>query len=123
MKKFILGIALLLPVAACTPTEEGAAIGAGSGALIGAAVAGPGDRGEGALVGGAIGAVAGALIGQSRERPGYCEYRDRRGRRYLERCPRGYVVERRYERARYEDDYRPRYRRYRDYEDDYYYED
>lgn len=110
MRKILLGLALLMPISACTPTEEGAAIGAGSGALIGAAVSSPGNRAEGAIVGGALGAVAGALIGQSRERPGYCEYRDRRGRRYIEACPRGYVVERR---VVYEDDYRyrPRYRR------------
>ena len=121
MRKIILGLTLLLPIAACTPTEEGAAIGAGSGALIGAAVANPGDRGEGALIGGAIGAVAGALIGQASERPGYCEYRDRRGRTYIERCPRGY--ETRYERRRYDDRYyRPRYRRPY-YEDDYDYYD
>lgn len=90
MKKLALGLALLLPLAACTPTEKGAAIGAGSGALIGAAVASPGNTAEGALVGGAIGAVAGALIGKSTERRGYCEYRDRRGRRYVDRCPDGY---------------------------------
>lgn len=125
MKKLVLGIVLLMPLAACTNTERGAAIGAGSGALIGAAVASPGNTGEGALVGGALGAVAGALIGQSTERPGYCEYRDRRGRRYIERCPRGYV-ESRYDRRRYDDDYdryeRPRYRRpYRG--DDYYYDE
>lgn len=122
MRKIILGMALLLPVAACTPTEQGAAIGGGSGALIGAAVASPGNQAEGALVGGAIGAVAGALIGQSRERPGYCEYRDRRGRSYVDRCPRDYRPVR-YERRGYDDDYRPRYRRYRDYDDDYVYDD
>ncbi|MGE0283733.1 MAG: YMGG-like glycine zipper-containing protein [Rhizobiaceae bacterium] len=103
MKKLLIGLALIVPLAACTATERGAAIGGGSGALIGAAVASPGHEAEGALVGGAIGAVAGALVGESRERRGYCEYQDRRGRIYVDRCP-------------------DRYRRaYRD--DDYYYDD
>lgn len=90
MKKLMLSMALLLPLVACSPTERGAAIGGGSGALIGAAVASPGNEAEGALVGGAVGAVAGALIGRSSERRGYCEYRDRRGRVYVDRCPDGY---------------------------------
>ncbi|HEY5816769.1 MAG TPA: YMGG-like glycine zipper-containing protein [Mesorhizobium sp.] len=90
MRKLMLGVALLLPLSACSPTERGATIGGGSGALIGAAVASPGNELEGALVGGAIGAVAGALVGRSSERRGYCEYRDRRGRIYVDRCPDGY---------------------------------
>lgn len=90
MKKLALGLALLLPLAACTPTEQGAVIGGSSGAAIGAAVASPGNTAEGALVGGAIGAVAGALIGKSTERRGYCEYRGRNGRTYVDRCPDGY---------------------------------
>ncbi len=77
MKKLLLGLALIVPLAACTPTEKGAVIGGASGAAIGAAVAG--NSTEGAIVGGAVGAVAGALIGRSTERRGYCEYRDRRG--------------------------------------------
>ncbi len=104
MKKILIGLAMLLPIAACTPTEQGAAIGAGSGALIGAAVSRPGDEGRGALIGGAVGAAAGALIGSSRERQGYCEYRDRRGRTYVDRCPDGYADRgySRYEEPRYE---------------------
>jgi hypothetical protein len=88
MKKLVLALALIMPIAACTPTEKGAVIGGASGAAIGAAVAG--NSTEGAIVGGAIGAVAGALIGKSTERRGYCEYRDRRGRVYVDRCPDGY---------------------------------
>lgn len=88
MKKLILGLALIIPLAACSNTEKGAvaggAIGAGTGALV------SNDPVAGALIGGAVGAVAGALIGKSTERPGYCEYRDRRGRRYVDRCPDGY---------------------------------
>lgn len=88
MKKLILGLALIIPLAACSNTEKGAAIGGGGGALVGAAVSN--DPVAGALIGGAVGAVAGALIGKSTERPGYCEYRDRRGRVYVDRCPSGY---------------------------------
>jgi hypothetical protein len=62
MKKLLIGLVLITPLAACTATERGAAIGGGGGALIGAAVASPGREAEGALVGGAIGAVAGALV-------------------------------------------------------------
>jgi hypothetical protein len=56
--------AMLLSLAACNPYDPGqralggAAIGAGTGALIGG-VAG-GNAGTGALIGGAIGAVGGA---------------------------------------------------------------
>jgi hypothetical protein len=56
--------AMLLGLAACNPYDPGqralggAAIGAGTGALIGG-VAG-GNAGTGALIGGAIGAVGGA---------------------------------------------------------------
>ena len=61
MKMTLLALALLLPAAGCTQTEQGAVIGGLGGAAIGSAVAASGNRAEGALVGGAIGAVAGAL--------------------------------------------------------------
>jgi len=41
------------------------------------------------VVGGAAGAIAGALIGRATE-SGQCRYRDRHGRVYVARCPRGY---------------------------------
>ncbi|OHV85419.1 YMGG-like glycine zipper-containing protein [Ensifer sp. LCM 4579] len=82
MKKILLVAALILPLAACTQTEKGAAVGAASGAIIGGAVS---NDVEGAAVGAAIGGVAGALIGRASE-PGYCIYRDRYGRRYTARC-------------------------------------
>lgn len=82
MKKILIIASLILPLAACTQTERGAAIGAASGAVIGGAVTG--DV-EGAAVGAAVGGVAGALIGRANE-PGYCVYRDRYGRRYTARC-------------------------------------
>ena len=89
MKKLLLCAALMMPLAACSQTEQGAAIGGVSGAVIGSAVASPGNRAEGALVGGAVGAVAGALIGRANE-PNRCRYRDSYGRVYIAECPRGY---------------------------------
>lgn len=87
MKKTMLVMALLVPLAACSQTEKGAAVGGLGGAAIGAAVAN--DPVEGAVVGGAVGAVAGALIGRASE-PDRCRYRDRYGRVYVARCPQGY---------------------------------
>jgi hypothetical protein len=99
MKKILVMVALLLPIAACSQTERGAAIGGLGGAAIGSAVAG--DPVEGAVIGGAIGAVGGALIGNASER-GQCRYRDRRGRVYVDRCPSGDRYERRdYDRRDY----------------------
>ncbi|SFU21309.1 YMGG-like glycine zipper-containing protein [Mesorhizobium sp. YR577] len=89
MRKMLILLITLTSVTACSQTERGAAIGGLGGAAVGAAVASPGNTAEGALVGGAVGAVAGALIGRASE-PGDCYYRDRRGNRYIDRCPRGY---------------------------------
>ncbi|MDX3925005.1 MAG: glycine zipper domain-containing protein [Shinella sp.] len=79
---FVLGL-VGLSLASCTSTEKGATIGAVSGAAIGGAVSG--DLG-GAIVGGAVGGIAGAAIGHVADRPGHCYYRDRYGRRYVDRC-------------------------------------
>jgi hypothetical protein len=87
MKKTLLILSLLIPLAACSRTEQGAAVGGLGGAAIGAAVAG--DPVEGAVVGGAVGAIAGAVIGRASE-AGQCRYRDRHGRVYVARCPDGY---------------------------------
>ena len=87
MKKLIVMMALLLPLGACSQTEQGAAIGGLGGAAVGAAVAN--DPVEGALIGGAVGAVAGALIGNASE-SGKCRYRNRYGRVYVADCPRDY---------------------------------
>ena len=107
MKKMLALVALLIPLAACSQTEQGTVIGGLGGAAIGSAVASPGNRAEGALVGGAIGAVAGALIGQANER-GQCRYRDGYGRVYVAQCPReyrgyddGYYDRRDYDRRKY----------------------
>jgi hypothetical protein len=87
MKKVIALVLVGLSVASCSQTEKGAAIGAASGAIIGGVVTG--DV-RGAAVGAAIGGVSGAVIGAVSEQPGQCYYRDRRGRRYIDSCPRGY---------------------------------
>lgn len=83
IKKIVVGLALIGALASCTQTEKGASIGAASGAVIGGVAT---NSWGGAAVGAAVGGVAGALIGQSQERPGYCIYRDRNGRRYEARC-------------------------------------
>ncbi len=99
MKKILVLAALLLPIAACSQTEQGAAIGGLGGAAIGSAVAN--DPVQGAVIGGAIGAVGGALIGNASER-GQCRYRDRYGRVYVARCPSDYRYDRRdYDRRHY----------------------
>ncbi|EKF41395.1 YMGG-like glycine zipper-containing protein [Nitratireductor indicus] len=87
-KSIFLVPALLLSVAACTPTEQGAAFGGASGAAIGALASG--NKVEGAIIGGAIGTVAGALVGRASENSNRCIYRDQYGRRYEASCPRGY---------------------------------
>ncbi|PBB24037.1 hypothetical protein CK228_28815 [Mesorhizobium sp. WSM4312] len=87
MKKTMLVLSLLIPLVACSRTEQGAAVGGLGGAAIGAAVAG--NPVQGAVVGGAAGAIAGAVIGHASE-AGQCRYRDRQGRVYVARCPEGY---------------------------------
>jgi outer membrane lipoprotein SlyB len=87
MKKTLLILGLLIPLAACSRTEQGAAVGGLGGAAIGAAVAG--NPVQGAVVGGAVGALAGAVIGHASE-TGQCRYRDSNGRVYVARCPDGY---------------------------------
>ena len=71
----ILALSGTLVLAACTDpgqlgassnnpkTQQGALIGAGAGALLGALSRGDGNRGDGALVGAAVGAAIGAGIG------------------------------------------------------------
>jgi hypothetical protein len=87
MKKTLLALCLLIPLGACSRTEQGAAVGGLGGAAVGAAVAG--NPVKGAVVGGAVGALAGAVIGHASE-AGQCRYRDRHGRVYVARCPDGY---------------------------------
>ena len=82
MKKIILAIAAVSMLAACSRTEKTAAIGAVSGAVIGGIVS---NDWRGAAVGAAAGGAAGAIIGRTNE-PNKCYYRDRYGRRYVDRC-------------------------------------
>jgi len=88
MKKFILLVPFAIAVSACTPTEQGAAIGGAGGAAVGALASG--NKVEGAIIGGAAGAIAGALIGRASEGRNQCIYRDQYGRRYTAACPAGY---------------------------------
>ncbi|MER9343705.1 YMGG-like glycine zipper-containing protein [Mesorhizobium sp. M0601] len=87
MKKVMILMALLVPLGACSRTEQGAAVGGLGGAAVGAAVAG--NPTKGAVIGGAAGALAGALIGRASE-SGQCRYRGRNGRVYVASCPEGY---------------------------------
>lgn len=86
MKMVLAALSMVFAVAACTPTEQGAALGGATGAVIGGLAT---DSVGGAVVGGAAGAVAGALIGRASE-SNMCRYRDRYGRVYTARCPAGY---------------------------------
>jgi hypothetical protein len=90
MHKILIIAATALSLAACTTTQQGAAVGAGVGGVTGALVSG---NVVGAAVGAGVGAVAGAAVG---ELVGYqgnsrtqCVYRDARGREYVDACPRG----------------------------------
>jgi hypothetical protein len=79
----IAAVAATLALAGCSRTEQGAVVGGATGAAVGAIATG---TPQGAFVGGALGAAGGAIIGAVSERPGYCYYRDRYGRRYTDRC-------------------------------------
>ncbi|MCU0903457.1 MAG: glycine zipper 2TM domain-containing protein [Tabrizicola sp.] len=87
MSRTLLALPLLLVVglAACTPSEQNAAIGALGGAAVGAAVSGDGDREKGAVVGAIVGVAASQLIGPAPQR-GKCYYRDRNGQRFIADC-------------------------------------
>jgi len=83
MKNLIIAIGMIGVLTSCTQTERGTAIGAGTGAVIGGVVS---NSWGGAAIGAVAGGVVGALIGQSKERQGYCIYRDRNGRRFEAPC-------------------------------------
>lgn len=93
MKKLVIALALLMPLAACTNTQQGAVVGGVGGAALGTLAGGNDTRN--AIVGGAVGAIAGALVGQAMDaqnkpREGWCEYRRKNGTTYVDRCPAGY---------------------------------
>ena len=86
MKRFLLTLPLLaLPIAACTPAEQNAALGAVGGAAVGAAVSSDSDRTKGALAGAAVGVIASQLIGPAPQ-SGKCYYRDQYGNRFIADC-------------------------------------
>lgn len=81
---------LILPLfvaglAACTPAEQNAAIGALGGAAVGAAVSSDKDREKGAVVGAIVGVAASQLLGPAPQR-GKCYYRDQYGNRFIADC-------------------------------------
>ncbi len=62
----LLGISLITAGCATTPTQQGALLGGGTGAGIGAIIGHQkGKTAEGALIGGAAGAILGGLIGDA----------------------------------------------------------
>ena len=81
-------VVLGLLLAACTTDSQsdrtigGAAIGAGTGAAIGAIAGG----GRGAAIGAIAGGVGGALIGRATT-PNNCIYRRADGSTFRDRCP------------------------------------
>ena len=86
MKRFLLILPLLsLPIAACTPAEQNAALGAVGGAAVGAAVSSDDDREKGAIVGAIVGDAASQLIGPAPQ-TGKCYYRDQYGNRFIADC-------------------------------------
>lgn len=86
MKRFLLTLPLLsLPIAACTPAEQNAALGAVGGAAVGAAVSSDSDREKGAIVGAVVGVAASQLLGPAPQ-AGKCYYRDQYGNRYIAAC-------------------------------------
>ncbi|MFO1203807.1 MAG: YMGG-like glycine zipper-containing protein [Tabrizicola sp.] len=86
MTRYLVGIPLLaLSLAACTPSEQNAAIGALGGAAVGAAVSSDSDREKGAVVGAIVGVAASQLIGPA-QKPGQCYYRDQYGNKYIAAC-------------------------------------
>jgi outer membrane lipoprotein SlyB len=85
MKKTIIALAAVAALAGCTTAEKTATVGALGGAAIGGIATG---TGTGAIIGAAAGGLGGYIVGKAIDnRPGYCEYRDRRtGRTWIERC-------------------------------------
>jgi hypothetical protein len=82
MKRALVLVMLVVTLASCSKTEKGAAIGAASGAVIGGLVT---NDWRGAALGAAAGGATGAVVGNANDRR-QCTYRDRYGRRYIERC-------------------------------------
>jgi hypothetical protein len=83
-KLIILPALFVLALAGCTTTDnQNAVIGGATGAVIGGVATG---SLQGAAVGTAVGAGAGILLGKVLNSPGYCRYRNSRGRLYIAQC-------------------------------------
>ncbi|MDF2799458.1 MULTISPECIES: glycine zipper domain-containing protein [unclassified Devosia] len=90
MHKFLIIAATTLSLAACTATQEGAAVGAGVGAVTGAVATGSvAGAAVGAGIGGVVGAAAGNVLGRVDGDNNMCWYENRNGGRYKDVCPRG----------------------------------
>ena len=76
---------LAVPVA-CTPTQRGAAIGAGAGALGGALLSGKHKTTRGAAIGAVAGGLIGGVIGHTYEINKYCPNCGRRFHRSKDFC-------------------------------------
>lgn len=86
MKRSLLTLPLVFAtLAACTPAEQNATIGALGGAAVGAAVSSDSDREKGALIGAVVGVAASQLIGPAPQQ-GKCYYRDQYGNRFIADC-------------------------------------
>lgn len=86
MKRLLLSLPLLaLPLMACTPAEQNAALGAVGGAAVGAAISSDDDREKGAIVGAVVGVAASQLLGPAPQ-SGKCYYRDQYGNRFIADC-------------------------------------
>jgi outer membrane lipoprotein SlyB len=85
MTRFLILPVFVASLAACTPAEQNATIGALGGAAVGAAVSSDDDREKGAIVGAAVGIAASQLIGPAPQ-AGKCYYRDQYGNRYIAAC-------------------------------------
>lgn len=86
MKRLLLSLPLLaLPLMACTPAEQNAALGAVGGAAVGAAISSDDDREKGAIVGAVVGVAASQLLGPAPQ-TGKCYYRDQYGNRFIADC-------------------------------------
>jgi hypothetical protein len=84
MKNVIIASLLIAPLAltSCTRTEKNVTLGAATGAIVGGVVTG---RTSGVVAGAIIGGVTMAFVSKAK-RPGWCVYRDRRGRLHEARC-------------------------------------
>ena len=89
MHKILIIAATALSLAACTSTEQGAAIGAVGGGIVGAAVTGNVvGTAVGAGIGAVTGAAAGELLGYYGSSRTQCVYRRTDGTQFIADCPR-----------------------------------